>query len=351
MAPLVSNPPSRSKPGRQVAASWRALTGGASARDHDRRTLIACSGGADSSALAIVLASSSPRAVVLGHVVHDLRQALEANADRDKARQLADRLGVGFCESAVQVAASPGNAEANARDARYRALAAMASSHGCPFIATGHQGDDQVETMLMAAARGAGLAGLSGIEPVRPLTGTVTLVRPMLGISRQDAETICDRFGWRPASDATNTDRTRTRAMFRHGVLAELRSSAPSLAGRLADTASLLREAHAIVEHQANKLSDHATMGDGAVSWPRACFDGRSWLVVATHLRSTHAELTRGIHADSLSMRVVEPVARALTSGHADTLRREFQWRGVLVTIEAERVDMRLTTAHTRRTL
>ena len=67
------------------------MTGGAQFRDADRPTLVACSGGCDSSALALALAGCGAR-VVLGHVLHDLRGGPDPEADRDVARGLSDRL-------------------------------------------------------------------------------------------------------------------------------------------------------------------------------------------------------------------------------------------------------------------
>jgi len=80
---------------RRIVRAWRALTGGRGVRDVDRRTLIACSGGVDSSALVLALATATEHLVV-AHVVHDMRGAEDALADRDAARVLAERVGLGF---------------------------------------------------------------------------------------------------------------------------------------------------------------------------------------------------------------------------------------------------------------
>ncbi len=148
--------------------------GGPRGGDSHRRTVIACSGGADSSALVIALAAGlgvrARDVLVVGHVVHDLRSRGEALADRDAVRALAERLGLEFVEREVRVRGEwGGNLEALARRARYAALGEMAREAGCGFVATAHHADDQMESVLMALVRGAGLRGLAGIRVKRGL--------------------------------------------------------------------------------------------------------------------------------------------------------------------------------------
>jgi tRNA(Ile)-lysidine synthase len=171
LAPTIQRVSRRDRTVRTVSRAWRELTGGLTrGRDSQRRTLIACSGGADSSGLAIALASavSKPRMqFVVAHVVHDMRAEDEALADRDATKGLAARLGLEFVESRVRLRGLSGNAEAVARRLRYAALKQLAEDHGCGFIATAHQADDQLETMLMKLIRGAGPRGLAGVAPSR----------------------------------------------------------------------------------------------------------------------------------------------------------------------------------------
>lgn len=309
--------------------------------DADRRTLVAVSGGGDSSALAIALASSGG-AVVLGHVVHDLRSEPEAEADAQRANELADLLGATFERANVHVRDLSGNAEANARAARYQTLEAMARQHGCPFVATAHHAGDQAETMLMAAARGAGLAGLAGIDAARPLSPAVTLIRPMLRVAPQDGQALCDAVGWQPAIDATNNDLTRTRARVRHEVLAGIIEAMPTLLDRLADTSSVLAEADRVVHATAQELWTHAIREIGVISWPRSVFVSASWLVVSAHLREAHAELTDGVGADRLSHRVLRPVAEALSTDPSGG-PREYRWHGVVLRLEQDSLTMQRT--------
>ncbi len=330
---------------RSIIEAWRRLTGGPSVPDADRCTLVACSGGGDSSAMAIALASSGG-AVVLGHVVHDLRSASESESDAQQANELADLLGIPFERAIVHVRDLPGNAEANAREARYEALEAMAREHGCPFVATAHHAGDQAETMLMAAARGAGPSGLAGIDSARPLSPVVTLIRPMLRVAPQEARALCDAAGWQPAIDATNSDVSRTRARVRHEVLGGIIEAMPTLLERLSDTSEVLAEADRVVGAQAVAIWSRAEVGTNQIRWPIAAFEEQSWLVVSAHLRDAHAELTGGRGADSLSLRVVRPVAEAIIeracARSVAISPREYRWRRVVLIVDQACVTMRL---------
>lgn len=222
---------------RAAIGAWRAMTDGPSRRDADRGTLLACSAGADSTALAVAL-SRANAPFTLAHIRHDLRSRDETAADRDLVRELAKRLHRPFVESSVEIARAAGNAEANARHARYNALAQLASEAGLPFVATAHHADDQLETVLMRLLRGSGPKGLAAIRPTRPLAKGRTLIRPMLALDPAHARAMLREhaIAWR--EDRTNEDLTRTRAALRARVLPvlrEIRPTAPASAARSAE--------------------------------------------------------------------------------------------------------------------
>lgn len=265
----ISRPSRRHPVVRTIIADWRRLTGGPPTRDDARRTLAACSGGADSSALVLALASVDPPPVV-AHVLHDLRPPADAIADRDATRHLAAALGLDFAEADLRVAALPGNSEANARRGRYAALADLARAHGLRVVATGHHADDQAETLLMRLLRGAGPRGLAGIRSSRPITpGGPSLVRPMLRITAQQARALCADCGWAWREDATNHDTTRRRAALRASVLPALREIDPQAARRLSlSAAHLASTAEAMDALAADLLAEGS--GERGWSWPRS---------------------------------------------------------------------------------
>lgn len=293
-----------------IRREWRRLTGGKPTRDPHRRTLVACSGGADSVALALSL---PPRHIVIAHVVHDLRPAPHAHADRDLARQLASSLGAPFDQRAIHVPRSA-NLEAGARKARYAALADMARAHACPFVAIAHQGDDLIETVLMRLIRGAAPRGLAPLAETRPLTPALTLIRPMLRLTRADSERLCALGGMTFATDATNADTTRLRAKLRHTVTPLLRELAPSLHTRLLATTSLLRDAADIAEARAGAILADASPSCDSITFARHELRAAPSLIIGLCLRQA-AGLNR---ADRLTSRHLAPIIRAIQSSSTD---------------------------------
>jgi tRNA(Ile)-lysidine synthase len=309
---------------REIARRVRSLVG-------DGRVVVACSGGADSTALALALAAAKwTERSIAAHVVHDLRPPDQAHADRDFVRALAAALGMAFDERAVTVPKGE-NAEGAARRLRYGALIDVARAHECGDVLTAHHADDQLETMLLALVRGAGPKGMSGMRPKRRLADGVTLVRPMLGVSRADGERICTLAGVEWRVDATNADLSRARAAVRHRVLPVLEELRPGVAARAADSANLLHDAWLLVDARTNEV-----FGEG-FDWPRADLRAESALVVGEGLRRAFARSTGDQHKDRLPRRVVEQAVVFIRSRSGET--KVFQWpRGVTVEVTRERV-------------
>lgn len=319
----------------RIVASWRRLTGGSAVRDGGRGTLIACSGGADSSALLLALATASGPAVV-AHVVHDLRSADEAGADRDAVRSLCDALGVGFRTASVTPGAQPGNAESNARSARYDALARLAEAEGLAWVATGHHADDQLETVLMRLMRGSGVRGLGGIRPVRRLTDTVTLVRPMLGVTHAEACDLCARCGWSWREDATNADESRLRAAIRARVLPELRAIEPAVARLVSRSAGSARAAQRAIAAAASEVRSHGVAHEEGVRFERALLRSLPAGVLAELVRALHLERMRGGGQDALGRAVLTTCIRAVRDDIGG--RRVLNIAGMWVAITGEYV-------------
>ncbi|MEX2588171.1 MAG: tRNA lysidine(34) synthetase TilS [Actinomycetota bacterium] len=164
-------------------------------------TLVAFSGGADSTALALVLTDLG-YPVVLGHVDHGLRA--ESAAEADHCRRVAGQLGVDILCRRVTV--DPAT-QAEARRVRYLALDEMAEECGAPRIATGHTQDDQAETVLMRLRRGG--YGL-GIPPVRD-----NVIRPLIEVTRSSTERACREVGVEFLNDPSNRDPRYRRAAVR----------------------------------------------------------------------------------------------------------------------------------------
>jgi tRNA(Ile)-lysidine synthase len=332
---------------RRIVRAWRALTGGPEVRDADRPTLLACSGGADSTALAIALAAPS-RPLVIAHVRHDLRPPAETEPERQGVRTLADRLGIPFVHAEARVSTLPGNPEANARRARYRILESLASDNRCAFVATGHHAEDQLETILMALVRGSGPRGLGAMPEQRTL-GRVTLIRPMLEVSRADARAICRAANATWFEDHTNADTSRLRAAMRAGPAPALAAIRPRALARASEAAAQLRDTADLLDTLAARILDRAESLPGALRWDRPALAAEHPALLAAALRLAYARLHGGSMRDSLTARSVRQAVRAITqTAHgARTIHRDrrFQWRGTELLVTP--AEVRITRSQT----
>ena len=192
------------------------------------RVLVACSGGADSVALTLLLAKSARRlglaSVTLAHMDHALRR--DSREDAAFVEKLGARLGLAVISERHPVvrrrAESP---EAAARRVRYAFLDQAARTTKADVVVTAHHMDDQAETVLLRILRGTGPRGLAGIRPARPLRrgSKIRLVRPLLPFRRVALRGWLERWHQTWREDPTNVAgnvraRLRNRAM---PVLAE----------------------------------------------------------------------------------------------------------------------------------
>lgn len=217
---------------------------------------VGLSGGADSVSLLSVLLRLAPeyglslRAI---HVNHGIRG--EA-ADRDEAfcRELCERLGVPldcFSFDVPALAAQSGcGLEETGRRCRYECFQEIADRFGCR-IATAHTLSDSVETVLFNLTRGSGLAGLGGIPPVRG-----NIIRPLIGVVREQVEAYCAENALEYMTDETNSDTAYSRNLIRREIIPLLRRINPSLHSAVGRMSETLREDEALLEGMASQLSD-----------------------------------------------------------------------------------------------
>lgn len=217
----------------------------------DRLVLVALSGGADSLALAAATAFEAPRAALrAGAVVvdHGLQGGSDAVADR--AAEQARALGLDPVRVVRVEVGVDGGPEAAARDARYRALDAVAGELGAAAVLLAHTLDDQAETVLLGLARGSGAASLQGMAPE---SGRYR--RPLLGIRRADTHRACADQGLEPWHDPHNADPAYARVRVRERVLPVLEAElGPGVAEALARTAEQAREDADAFQRQIDEL-------------------------------------------------------------------------------------------------
>ncbi|MEV1238878.1 tRNA lysidine(34) synthetase TilS [Nonomuraea sp. NPDC052129] len=221
--------------------------------------LAACSGGADSLALAAALGFVAPRAGLkagLLTVDHQLQEGSAARAETVAA--LAPALGLDQAEILTVDVGTSGGPEAAARDARYAALAEAADRLQAATVLLGHTRDDQAETVLLGLARGSGLRSLSGMAPV---TGRYR--RPLLSLSRATTVAACAALGLSPWDDPHNEDPRYTRVRVRTRVLPLLESElGPGVADALARTADLARDDADALDEWADTAYQNCALSD-----------------------------------------------------------------------------------------
>ena len=201
--------------------------------------LVACSGGADSLALADAAAFVAPeQGLRAGAVVVDHGLQEGSGEVAEGAAVTLRGLGLDPVDVVrVGVVAAGDGPEAAARDARHRALEDAVHRHGAAAVLLGHTRDDQAEQVLLGLARGSGARSLSGMAPARD-----HLRRPLLGIAREQTRAACTAEGLTWWDDPMNTDRSYTRVRVRM-ALADLEDDlGPGIAAALARTADQLRE-------------------------------------------------------------------------------------------------------------
>jgi len=256
--------------------------------------LVACSGGADSLALAAAVAFEAPRGgLSAGAVIvdHDLQEGSLAVAERaaDQCRGLgldpvevvtvqvgSSGFGSGSSFGSGSGSGSGSGPEARARDARYRAFEEVLERFGAVAVLLGHTRDDQAEQVLLGLARGSGARSLSGMPARRG-----PYVRPLLGVARTTTLAACEAAGLTAWVDPHNSDPAYGRVRAR-GLLPVLETElGPGTVAALARSADLLREdADALDGLAAQALSDLRELGS-------------RWVEAAALLRLPRAIRTR----------------------------------------------------------
>ncbi|MCC5949087.1 MAG: tRNA lysidine(34) synthetase TilS [Nitriliruptoraceae bacterium] len=189
--------------------------------------VVACSAGADSTALAALLDEArADLDLRLVHVDHGIRSTEERAADHLAVTTLASWLGRPVEVVTLDLGADGVNEE-RARDARHAALEGVATDLAAVAIAYGHTAEDQAETVLLRLARGTGTTGAGGMSSWLPTDRGFARWRPLLRLRRADVHRFVEGEGLPTHRDHTNDDDTVRRIRARTELL-------PAL-GRLAD--------------------------------------------------------------------------------------------------------------------
>ena len=218
--------------------------------------------------------------------------------------------------------------EETAREMRYAFLTETAQRIGADRIATAHNADDNVETILFHLARGSGLRGLGGIRPVQG-----NLIRPLLTTSKSEIWKYLSFYGLPSREDHTNRDPAFARNRIRSQVTPVLEDLFPGLNTRLAENAALLRADEDCLSQLAEQAVVHAEeRGDGSLSIPAAEIAAQHDAIASRMVRlllerlSGQSQNRYAVHLNrvvQLCRKEGKPSAQVLLP-HGITARREY---------------------------
>jgi tRNA(Ile)-lysidine synthase len=226
----------------------------------ERPLVVMLSGGCDSVCLLdLVVDLCGAGLVRVLHVNYGLR-AEASEGDQQHCEQLCERLGVALeVIRPERLERAPGNVQAWARDVRYEAALRLAERDDA-LVAVGHTATDQIETILYRLAASPGRRALLGMPAAE---GRV--IRPLLGITREQTAAYCAERGVTWREDATNETDAYARGRVRHGLLTALRAVHPGADGNILRTAQLLREETGLLE----QLVDLELDGESSIAIER----------------------------------------------------------------------------------
>jgi len=253
------------------------------------KILVACSGGADSLALLDILKKLAPRhdwQVSAAHYEHGIRGEA-SQADARFVEKFCQQRHISFFVEHGDVpkaaAAYSQTLEQAARNLRYAFLERVRHNHDFDYIAVAHHADDQAETVLMRILRGTGVTGLGAMRPKSGSAGHI--VRPLLGISKQEILAYCEQEHLLYREDATNFDTDCTRNRLRLDLLPRLRKEYnPEIRRALCQLADLAAEDGDFLQQEVARYS-------GNVNYIRQ----QDGALVQSAVRKLHPALQRGL--------------------------------------------------------
>lgn len=277
---------------------------------------VAYSGGADSTALLLACADKWPGQVHAIHVHHGLQAA--AGGFEQHCRETCARLRVPLQVLRVDARHAPGQSpEEAARSARYAALREAAEAVQPPIrhIALAQHADDQVETLLLALSRGAGLPGLSGM-PAQWMRDGITYYRPLLAVSGAELREDLRARGAPWIEDPTNADEQYTRNRIRARLLPALEAAFPQFCNTFARSAAHAAQAQRLLDEFA--AEDLARVGQPPqIARLRELGRDRQANLLRHWLRRVHDTAASTAQMEEL----LDQIAACSTRGHGIRLR------------------------------
>lgn len=283
-----------------------------------RAVVVGFSGGADSTFLLSVIGEIFPDLFVAAAHLDHLIRGDEAERDRIFCSEFCERNGIKFFEKKKDILAFAKelgkSTEEAGREARYdffdkcRKILSdeLLCSENEILVATAHNADDNLETVIFNLARGSGLRGLRGILPVRD----DKYIRPLLCLTSDDIRNACASEGIEYVTDSTNLEDGYTRNRIRHTVIPALESINPNVQKTVLSTSSLLAEDHSYLCELAEDFTagDENLTSEKILSLPPALS------------RRVLMKLYSEVSSEKLTSQHVEALIAALLSGRSGKL-------------------------------
>jgi len=292
------------------------------ALDPAHTILVGVSGGPDSLCL-LHLLHTAGYPLIVACLDHGLR--LESAAEVHMVEQIAQTMGVDFVSQAVDTPRFASQAglsiEAAARQLRYQFLFAQANRINAQAVAVGHTADDQAETVLMHLLRGAGLAGLKGMQFrswLTSLSPEIPLVRPLLTTWRSQVLEYCQQYALSPSLDATNQSLDYFRNRLRLEILPYLEQYQPNLRQHLVRMAGTLALDYELLHSQVQSVWDELLLdqGQGYLAFHRVKFLACQLPIQRHLLRQAMLSLRTGMQDVELAMVERARLSLEAASGH-----------------------------------
>jgi tRNA(Ile)-lysidine synthase len=306
--------------------------------DSSKLVLVGVSGGPDSLALLHIL-SRLDYPVLTAHLDHRLRP--DSEIDLRFVEQAAASLGVGFVSGSEDVKAYADenvlSIEEAARILRYRFLFTHAAKNSAQAVMVGHTADDQVETVLMHLLRGSGLAGLQGMDYCslpNPWSKDIPLVRPMLGVWREEIMAYCQENDLSPIEDLSNQDIVFYRNRIRRRLIPYLESYNPGVRRTVWRMSQALRGDNELLEKVVDVAWQECKIDQGTayLAFSASRFSEQDKAVQRRLARRGFAILRPGLR--DIDFEMVEAVINFLKQPSAS--RRSDLGAGLLISLEGD---------------
>jgi len=307
---------------------------GAARRDLPRGgpLVVAVSGGADSVCLLYALVQQKNELNLklhIAHLNHSLRGA-ESDADAQYVADLVHKLNLPCTLEKRDISSygSTSSVEEKARDARYTFLAEVAASVRADAVAVAHTADDQVETILMHLVRGSGLAGLCGMGEVSSWKSSsddsrVTIIRPLLGVTRKEVEVYCDANKLAPRIDSSNKSLDYVRNRFRYELIPLIKGYNSNFGDAILRLASIVADEIALLDQQVSDVWDMVISYDSKLLYIDRDAFGKLPVAVKRHLVRCVLERLAGtltdieaVHIESMLGTMEKTVSKKISIPH-----------------------------------